>query len=85
MNLSILKKIQYLCIILPQNYLCTKLYVWPLSSNLIFKISPKAIDDLGFTTLLLFRKKLFCDNVWSWYDELHKQELVKHLPIYYPY
>jgi ATP-dependent RNA helicase RhlE len=25
----------------------------------------KAIDDLGFTTPTLFRKKLFCDNVWS--------------------
>jgi hypothetical protein len=44
----------------------------------------KAIDDLGFTTLLYSGKNF--SVIMSGRDmmELHK-ELVKHLPIYYPY
>jgi hypothetical protein len=53
--------------------------------HLIFKISQKAIDDLGFTTYSYSGKNF--SVIMSGRDmmELHKQELVKHLPIYYPY
>jgi DNA-binding response OmpR family regulator len=47
-----------------KDYLCTKLrFMTTFEFNL--PNQSKSNRRFRFTTLLLFRKKLFCDNVWS--------------------